>query len=213
MLKKLKNDDLGVIKEHIGFVKAAAQKKKDVLDGKFEELGEFLTHPRKEAEQLSKVIKDIEKIAGSDLLATLLALEVDTRELMRSIEEELKLIKGIEKVKTTKKKSIEKEIEGEIILATIIEHQLSLLVDLKSLTRASINKSNEIRNAKKRAEVGKNSVNLNNIANFLGRVIFDEEIPNLAIAYNMLKLEEWEKIEERIIEAKAKFFETQEHLL
>src|SRR3989344_3203789 len=211
MLKKLKKQDLEVVKEHIVLYKQAAHKKKDVLDGKFEELGEFFKYPRKEVEQVAKVIKDVEKTASSDLLSTLLGLEVNTRELMRSIDEELKLIKSLEKVKSAHTKEIQKSIEGELILATIIEHQLSLLIDIQNLSRATINKANEIKSAKKRSELAKNSINLNNIASFLGRVIFGEQVPNLAVAYNMLRLEEWDEVEERILQVKIRFPEIGEH--
>ncbi len=208
MLKKLKKQDLEVVKEHIELFKEGAQKKKNVLDGKFEELGEFLKHPRNEAEQLTRVIRDVEKAASSGLLASLFALEVNARELMRSIDEELKLIRAVEKAK-----AVQKEIEGELILATIIEHQLSLIIDIQTLSRATIEKANEIKNSKKRSEVARNSVNLNNIGNFLGRIIFDEQIPNLAVAYNMLRLKEWDEIEARIMQVKNRFPEIGEHLL
>ena len=213
MLKKLKKQDLEVVKEHIKLYKAAAQRKKDLLDGKLEEIGEFLKHPRKEADQLAKVIKDVEKIAGHDLLETLVELEFFTRELIKSINEEFKLIKSVENIKSTKDKAIQKEIEGEIILGTILEHQISLMLEMRNLSLKSINQANELKDAKKRSEVGRNSMNLNNIANFLANLIIDEQVPNLSVAYNAMHVEEWDKIEERIIEAKAKFPEIGEHLL
>ncbi len=213
MLKKLKKQDLEAITVHVENFKAGSQKKKEVLDGKFIELGEFLKHPRNEVEQLAKLIKHVQKAASSDLLATLFALEVHTRELMRSIDEELKLIKTLEKPKSIKFKETQKELEGEIIIATIIEHQLSLIVDIQNLSRIAINKSHEIKNEKKRTEVGRIAVNLNNMANFLGRLVFSDQIPNLAIAYNMLRLEEWGDVEERLMQVKNRFPEVGEHLL
>ena len=212
-LGRLKKEDAAVVVQHIELVKAASRKKDDVLKGKFEELGQYVRNPQGEVRQLAQLIKKAEKHASIGLLATLLGIEVDVRELINSISEELILIKKFEKAKGTKMKQVAKEIEREILVAMVIEHQVNLLYDIQKLCLSAIKATQSGADKKFAKEIAKKCANINNIAHFIGRVIFDEEVPNLALVYNILELEEWDEIEKTIMEIKLKFFEYRPNLL
>lgn len=209
MLKKLKKEDFGIIKGHIEIVRDSVKRKKDILEGKFEEIQK----PRNEVDFLAKLVKASEKYADKKLLAVLLALEVDSRELLRSIGEESDLVKKLGHLKGASAKSISKSIEGELIMASIVEHQLGLLFDIRGLAVDSIILSSDLKKRALRILIEKSCANLDNLVHFIARIIFDEEVPHLAIVYNMLRLEEWEDIEGKIVEIKARFFDTEAHLL
>lgn len=213
MLSKLKKKDSEVVARHLKKVDESTRKKKDMLDGKLEELGEKIKRPRKEVDQLTKIIKDVEGVASADMFSLLLALEVNTRELMRSIDEEHFLVEKIKKSKDTETKTIKKEIEGETVLGNIIEHQLNLLSSIKDLIKAAMKKLSSIKDKNKRELIGFNLENLDNIASYLSNIILHEEMPNLEISYNLLKLEEWPELKKRIAGIKSKFAEIEPHLL
>ncbi len=212
-LKKLKKEDADVIKDHIELVRAAAKKKKDVVDGKFIELGEHFKKPKAEVEQFAKLVRKLEKKARVELLAVLLGIEVNTRELHNSIEEELELIKKFEKAKGTKMQQITKEVEKEILVGAAVEHQINLLYSTQKLAHSALEFAKQPEHEKFAKEIGKKCANLMNMNHFIGRVIFDEEVPNLSIIYNLLELEEWKDIEKAIMEIKLKFFEYRPNLL
>ena len=187
-LKGLKKEDAAVVKGHIELARLAALKKKDILDGKFEEFGNYLRKPKAEIKQLSQLIRKVEKRASVDLLAVLLGLEVDFREMMNSVEEELKLIKAFETAKGAKMMQVTKKIEKELLVAMAIEHQINLLYSVQKLSQAAMKMARESEDKKYANDILQKCANIGNVAHFMGRIIFDEEIPNLAIIYNTLEL-------------------------
>lgn len=212
-LKKLKKEDAEIVNEHSGLVKAAALKKQDILSGKFEELGQHLKKPQAEVRQLSTLIKKIERRASVGLLATLLGIEVDFREMMNSVQDELALIGAFDKSKGAKMMQVTKKIEKEFLVARAVEHQINLLYSVQKLTHAAMKMVKESEDRKYAKDILQKCANIGNIAHFMGRVIFDEQVPNLAIIYNTLELEEWDEVEKVIMGLKLKFFEYRPNLL
>ncbi len=213
VLNKLKKEDLAVVKAHIGSVKSSVQKKQDLLEGKLGEFGEAFKKPKDETDKLAKLIKKIQKHSGKDLLVSLLAMEVDFRELIQSVEEEFRLIRHFEKNKGIKFKKIAKEIEDEIIIANVVEHQLNLLISIKKLNFSAMQFSKSSPTHKIAESVGKQCASIDDLIHFIARIIFEEEVPNLSIIYNMLRLEEWKDIEKTIMRIKLNFFEIRQSIL
>jgi len=213
MAKKIdfKKANAEVVKNHFNLAKEAIKRKKDILEGSTEELGEQMKRPRNEISQLLAIVEKIDDTAEPDLCAELVALEYDTRRLVESIDHENQLAVELKKgAQETKLEDITQEIEKETFLADIMLHQLTLLNSMKMLIRSIIRQAK----GKDFEElVGTNLTNLDNIAGFIVRVILNEEYPNLQIAYNMLELEEWPELMQKIDEIKAKFVPPEPKLL
>ena len=205
-LTKLREGDSKAVESHLKKVEDAIVLKRDLLDGKREELLETMKKPRDEVKQIEKIIKEVEETAGPDLLAELLALKVDARELVESIDAEYAMVKGLEEGgETIKISGVEKEIELEKTLENWIEHQLNLIADLQNLASGVVKKAKDHNDAGQKELISENAVNISDIASFISNVILTEELPNLNVAYNMLRLEEWPAEMERISKIEKRF--------
>ena len=208
---KLKKENAKAVEHHLNLAKDAIKLKKDLLDGKIEELGERMSSPRDEIAQILEITKKIDDVANEDLCAELIALEYNARRLVESIDNENAIMSDLKKgAKKTGFDDIIKEADTETFLADVVNHQLSLLYSIKGLTTSVIRKA---KGEDFEELVGENIANLDNIADFIVRVILEEEYPNLQIAYNMLELEGWPELMQKIEEIRTKFMLQEPNLL
>jgi hypothetical protein len=205
-LSKLKKEDSKAVERHLKTAKEAIKLKNDLMDGKLEELGEYMQKPRQEIKQITTLIEEIEDEVNPDLLTLLLSLEVNARELEVSIDEEAKLLKNLRGFSgKTGFKQIQKQMEGEAILAWIIEHQLNVLVDIRTLSRSIIKQAKKLRRKELKNRIAMCAQNMDDIASYLSKVILREELPHLTLAYSALQLEEWPELQERLVELKKRY--------
>ena len=205
-LSKLKKEDSNAVERHLKSARAAIKLKNDLMNGKLEELGEYMQNPRQEIKQITTLIEEIEDEVNPDLLTLLLSLEVNARELEISIDEEAKLLKNIRGFRgKTGFGQIQKEMRGEAILAWIVEHQLNVLVDIHTISRSIIKHAKRLKREGLKNKVAMCAQNMDDIASYLSKVILREELPHLTLAYSALQLEEGPELRERIVVRKKKY--------
>jgi len=200
LLEKLTKEDAISVKNHLEKAKAVIVRKRDILDGKVEELGEKIKRPRDEIKQLQNLINKSKDFITADLEAQLLALEVDTRDLEGSIDKEYSLLESLEK-----EAEVQKKAEEELVLGKILVHQINLLTSITHLTTEVINNLEDVKGADLKDTIGSNLENLNNIACYFSTIIIRDELPELKVAYKMLELEGWPELEMKIAEIQTRF--------
>jgi len=201
--KKVKKKDLDVIITHAKEIKSVIKRKKDMLTGKVPEL-EFIGSPDSVLNILAKVLEDVQEDASSELLADILALEVNARELMESIDQENEIIIKFAKKTSVDFKDVQDELQDEFLMGKILEHQINLLFDIHTVAKQTLDKAGEL-HWEKRNQVGRAVENLDDIASYLDALIREFQVPNLAIIYNMLRLSEWPRVEAKIAEIAQTF--------
>jgi|ETN01SMinimDraft_4_1059930.scaffolds.fasta_scaffold10554_2 hypothetical protein len=211
----LKKGGMLSVRKHLENAEKVVKEKRDFMTGKKDELGEDLKNPKNEIDQIMMLVKESEKHASPEIGKLLLALEVDTRTLSESIEEEAKLVDELEKdAKGTTEREILKEVEEELEFAVHLEHQINLLVSIQKLSADIINKVNkEVEDKKWKERACNNLVNLNNIAAYLLTIINDKEVPHLKSAYATLQLTEITDAQENLSKIRASFENLQPNIL
>lgn len=190
---KLKKEDAKAVHRHLEDARKIILHKKNFL-----EKGEVLFGEKLDSKYVLKELDKLMKVYA-DMQPLLYSAKISLKELIKSIEEEQKIIAALEKI-ALKPGVFEKELRNEIILGEIMEHQLNLCADLAKYSSDILN------------SFGKNTKtplvpiaeNLSNSANYLLRVMMEQEFPALSIAYNMLKFEGWPEVEKRILALKEK---------
>ncbi|HIJ99868.1 TPA: hypothetical protein H1011_03580 [archaeon] len=178
---------------HFKEVLVAIKKKKDWLSGDFKGLTQPANNPKKELDILLDLIEEL----GDDeeeLRAALLAVGVETRRLLDSIESEEELAHFGKKGEFLLGK--EKE------LSRAIDHQVNLLFNLHNLIRDII--SDILKKSDLHIKSGRVISNIDNQLSYLETIIFEEELPNLSISFNELEFEHWPKMHKRLHELKLK---------
>lgn len=208
-----KKEDAESVAKHLKRMEAVIHRKKDILDGNIDELGETIKRPRDEVKQIMKIAKESLPYVSVELSALLLLLKVDARSLEESMDLEYKLVKDLKKgSKNTALDDIQMELEKSVALGNFIKHQINLLANIQTISKDILNKVDTIKNKEQRALVGGTVGNLNDIANYLGNMILDGEIPNLRIAYNTLKMEGMPELEAILAEIESSFVRLQPKL-
>ncbi len=201
MLEDLGDEDTKAILNHIKKVKAAIKKKEDLIEGKIPEITE--TKPENEIEKLDKVLKDI-KTEDEKLISDVKRLKEETKDLLNSVKKEIKITELVEKYKGKSEEELQEEMENELVIGNAIEHQLNILQNILSTSKSAIKKAVKLEDPHK-TKVGNAAENLNDMAIFIVRIIFNEELPHLSVAYSLLKLDEWPEIEARIQDIRTRF--------
>ncbi|MFH1450923.1 MAG: hypothetical protein ABIF92_02995 [archaeon] len=211
----IKKGQMISVRKHLEKAEEVVRKKSEYLSGKREELGEKAKNPKSETKQIMMLVEEAKKQKIPELGELLLALEVNTRQLVDSIKEEKEMVDVLEKdAKGTSERNILKEIDEELEFATHLEHQMNLLTDIERLSLEIINTlDTSVKDKKARQKIGDNLANLNNIATFLLNMINEEEIPQLKLAYNLLELSEREGSREKLLEIRNRFENIQPNVL
>ncbi|MAF89031.1 MAG: hypothetical protein QF775_00960 [archaeon] len=179
--------------KHFKEVLVAINKKKDWLSGNFKGLTQPANNPKKELDILLDLVNTLED-DEEELRAALLAVEVETRRLLESIESEEELAHFGKKGEFLLGK--EKE------LSRAIDHQINLLYNLHTLIRDII--SDILKKSELHIKAGTVLSNLDSQLSYLETIIFEEELPNLTISFNELEFEHWPEIHKRLHELKLK---------
>ncbi len=203
LLSNLSKEDASLVLKHVELVKSVIKKKKGIADGTIPELLD-VGRPKDELNKLMKAIKDVEKNADSSILSVLLDLEINVKELLSSIDEEYSKLIKIESGNKPNFNTDQKNIQDELVIGLLIEHQLNILYKIQTLCRKGLKEIKKL-NEKNKNEVGSVIETLDNIASHLKSLIFVEEVPNLSVTYNLLRLEGWPEIEKRIQSINLKF--------
>ena len=214
-IEQLKKEQMVSIRKHLKNAEAVVIKKRDYLTGKREELGEKTKQTKDEAKQIMMLVEEAKKHSGKELAETILALEVDTRQLAESIEEEAKLVDELKKdAKGTTEHDILAEMDEELEFARHLEHQINLLGSIQKLSRVIINKiDTEVKDDKAREKIGTNLTNLDNLASFLLTMIHEEELPELKFAYNFLQNIERPDADDKLGKIRSSFENIQPNVL
>ena len=179
--------------KHFKEVLVAINKKKDWLSGNFKGLTQPANNPKKELDILLDLVNKLED-DEEELRAALLAVEVETRRLLESIESEEELAHFGKKGEFLLGK--EKE------LSRAIDHQINLLYNLHTLIRDII--SDILKKSELHIKAGTVLSKLDSQLSYLETIIFEEELPNLTISFNELEFEHWPEIHKRLHELKLK---------
>ncbi|MFO7872228.1 MAG: hypothetical protein R6U26_01135 [Candidatus Undinarchaeales archaeon] len=201
MLEDLGDEDTEAILNHIKKVKEAIKKKKDLIEGKTPEITE--AKPENEIEKLGKLLGDIES-EDEELISDIKRLKEETEELLNSVKKEIEITEKVEKYKGSSSEELQEEMENELVIGEAIEHQLNILQNIISTSKSAIKKAVKLKD-KHKTKVGNTAENLNDMAMFIVRIIFNEELPHLSVAYSLLKLDEWPEVEAKIQEIRTRF--------